>query len=195
MRTAHRLAGSVVACAAGFFACGIVGNGQLPAENARAESPSGLTLTCEVFCSQTKMRTGTARLRWRIQPATRTGIGLATLADAKQTLELSVFDQGFEKGLFVTLPISQPGPGSPIAALAQGKPPTLRAYQVQLVAVERTAVAADAANEMSVLVENLEAGMNYSWRLAISSPKGGIESAIATCKAPICPADIDRNQP
>src|SRR5690349_20513078 len=88
MRTAQRLAGSVVACAAGFFACGIVGNGQLPAENVRTESPSGLTLTCEVFCSQTKIRTGSARLRWRIQPTTRTGFGLATLSDAKQTLDL-----------------------------------------------------------------------------------------------------------
>ena len=196
MRTAHRLAGSVVACLTGFFTCGIVGNVQLPAENARAESPSGLTLTCEVFCSQTKLRTGNARLRWRIDPAARARSGLATLAEAKQTLELTVFDQGFEKGLFVTMPVSQPVTGRAVAALAQGKPPTLRAYQVQLIAIERAPErAADATSEMSVVIENLEPGMNYSWRLTIEAPKGRLVSAVVTCKASICPADIIGRQP
>lgn len=175
---------------------------QLPAENAAAQSPSGLTVTCEVFCSQTKLRTANARIRWMFQPGALAAGGMTTLANAKQTLEVSVFDQGFDKGLFATLPISiSPGDRQgaplprPIAALAQGKPPTLRAYQIRLIEIERPTTRSDAAGEMTVVIEDLEPGMNYSWRIAIEAPNGRVMSVPVTCQAPTCPADMIRRRP
>jgi hypothetical protein len=189
-----------VLAAAGLTAFGapVVGDTQLPAENSRARSASGVTLTCEVFCSQTKLRTANARLRWSVDRAALGARGLANLDSAKQMLEVTVFDQGFEKGLSITLPITAATPERPVAALAQGRQPGLRAYQIQIIEVERPAAreaAPDAPTEMGVVIENLEPGMNYTWRLAIESPKGRLLSEAVTCQAPTCPADIIRRHP
>ena len=200
--TSQWLAVLATACLAACYTSGVVADAQppadsspaqLPAETSRAASPSGLTLTCEVFCSQTKARTGNARLRWTMPAAARAQSRIASLASAKQTLELSVYGPEFEAGLFAILPVSQPVIGRSVAALAQGKPPTLRAYQVRLLQIERpTDVSADAAGEMTVVVEDLEPGLNYSWRVAIEAPDGRLVSVPVTCQAPTCPADFIR---
>lgn len=212
-RTSQWLAVSAAACLTACYASGVVAGGQLPAENSgaqlpaensRAGSPSGLTLTCEVFCSQTRLRTGNARIRWTLPPSALAASGITNLANSKQALELSVFSEGFEKGLFATLPISIPTPERPIGALArpigtlaQGKPPALRAYQVRLIEIERPPgrAPADVAGEMSVVIEDLEPGVNYSWRVVIEAPSGRLVSAPVTCQATTCPADMIRRRP
>ena len=115
--TSQWLAVLATACLAACYTSGVVAVGQppadnspaqLPAETSRAASPSGLTLTCEVFCSQTKARTGNARLRWTMPASARAQSRITSLASAKQTLELSVYGPEFETGLFAILPVSQP---------------------------------------------------------------------------------------
>ena len=115
-----------------------------------------------------------------------------SLSTAKQILEFSVFGPEFEKDLVATLPISSPiARGVP--AIAQGKPAALRAYQVRLLEIERPAGReVDAAGEMTVVIEDLEPGMNYSWRVVIEAPDGRLVSVPVTCQAPTCPADFIR---
>jgi len=45
---------------------------------------------------------------------------------------------------------------------------------------------------MTAVIENLEPGVNYTWRVAIETAAGRIVSAPITCEAPVCPADIVR---
>ena len=201
IRTSQWLAVLGTACVAACFSSGVVAvsqppadtsPAQLPAETSRAASPSGLTLTCEMFCSQTKLRTGNARLRWTMAAADRAQNRVLSLSTAKQTLELSVYGPEFEKDLVATLPISSPTARG-VPAIAQGKPPALRAYQVRLLEIERPAGReVDAAGEMTVVIEDLEAGMNYSWRVVIEAPDGRLVSVPVTCQAPTCPADLIR---
>ena len=204
MRTSQWLAVLGTACVAACYTSGVVAvspppsdssPAQLPAETSRAASPSGLTLTCEVFCSQTKARTGNARLRWTMAAADRAQSRVLSLATAKQTLEFSVFGPEFEQELVATLPVASPL-GGPVAAIAQGKPAARRAYQVRLLEIERpTDRAVDAAGEMTVVIEDLEPGLNYSWRVVIEAPDGRLVSVPVTCQAPTCPADFIRRQP
>ena len=107
IRTSQWLAVLGTACVAACYSSGVVAvsqppadtsPAQLPAETSRAASPSGLTLTCEMFCSQTKLRTGNARLRWTMAAADRAQSRVLSLATAKQTLELSVYGPEFEEG-------------------------------------------------------------------------------------------------
>lgn len=107
MRTSQWLGVLGTACVAACYSSGVVAVGQapadnspaqLPAETSRAASPSGLTLTCEVFCSQTKLRTGNARLRWTMAAADRAQSRVLSLATAKQLLEFSVVRPGVREG-------------------------------------------------------------------------------------------------
>ena len=43
---------------------------------------------------------------------------------------------------------------------------------------------------MGAVVENLEPGVNYTWRIAINTPAGRIVSRPTTCQAHVCPADL-----
>jgi hypothetical protein len=43
---------------------------------------------------------------------------------------------------------------------------------------------------MGAVVEDLEPGVNYTWRIAIDTASGRIVSAPATLQAMVCPADM-----
>ena len=45
-------------------------------------------------------------------------------------------------------------------------------------------------SEASVLIEGLEPGLNYIWRLRFPSDSGVIVTQTVTCEAPVCPADM-----
>lgn len=163
-------------------------------ETARSESSTGLTLVAEVFCSETRLRTANVRVRWSLSPAARSAIGFAP---PKQSLDTTVFKGGFDKGLFVTMPIPAATPPNPVAPLAQAATQTrqtpLRAYQIQLVEVQQPRAAPGAAaesGEIAAVIENLEPGVNYTWRLTIEAPSGKTASAPVTVTAPTCPADM-----
>jgi hypothetical protein len=164
-------------------------------DTARSESESGLILSADVFCSETKLRTANVRVQWSLSPGARSKIGPALLGAAKQSLDTTVFAGGFEKGLYVTLPVPASTPPKPVPPVAlpnaPGRQTPLRAYQIQLIQIQpaRTSPAAD-SGEFAVVIENLEPGVNYTWRLTIETPSGKLVSGPITVQAPTCPADM-----
>lgn len=169
---------------------------QSTSDQARSQNEAGLTLSAEVFCSETKLRTGNVRVQWSLSAGARSKAGLTSLATAKQTLETTVFADGFEKGLYVTVPVPAATPATPVPPVApptaQARTTPLRAYEIQLIEVAqpRAAATADESGEASAVIENLEPGVNYRWRLTIEAASGRIVSAQIVVQAPTCPADM-----
>lgn len=166
------------------------GPAQAPVERpqAPAEPSAGPVLTCEVYCSEAKLRTANARLRWQTPAA---GAEAAAAATGKAELQATVFPRGFEKGIYVTLPVGGALPAPAVAAqpkAQQARP--LRAFDIRL--IESTPVQRSAAGpaEAGVVVENLEPGMNYTFRLLLGGAAGRSTSQEVTCQAPVCPADM-----
>jgi hypothetical protein len=164
------------------------------------EAAAGVALICEVYCSETKLRTANARIRWKLVPGPALDAAkAANLSRAEQRLETTVYKNGFAKDLYVSLPVSQAGyeravPSSALAKQGQG---TLRAYQIRIVDIERpksTELFAAGSEETLAVVENLEPGMNYTWRLVIQTDADQVASPTVTCQAPVCPADMVRER-
>jgi hypothetical protein len=165
---------------------------QIPAETSQPRTESALAVTCEVFCSQTKLGSSNARIRWSVSSPALAASGVS-LATAKQSLDVSVFYKGLDKGLYVTLPISGRTPQRAVAPQGQSKQAALRAYQFQIVEIEqpKTPQAAESTSgQMGVVIEGLEPGVNYTWRVAIETPSGKVVSAPVTCQASTCPVDL-----
>jgi hypothetical protein len=154
-----------------------------------ARLESRLTLSLETFCSETKLRTSNARIRWSIPGAV---LDAAAVASGRQSLEATVYKNGFEKGLLVALPIGAATVERPVVPLAQGRPQLPRAFQLRLIefAQPRVDAVAAAPGEMTAVVENLEPGVTYTWRIAIDAPSGRMVSSSVTGQARVCPADM-----
>jgi hypothetical protein len=149
-----------------------------------------LVVNVEDFCSPTKLRTSNARIRWSMPSDVLAAAQVSSLSSARQSLEATVFHRGFEKGLFVSIPMTQATPDSPIAARAPGKTSKLRAFQFFLIQVEQPKAAAQNSTEMAAVVEGLEPGVDYTWRIAIETDSGRLVSVPATSEAVVCPADM-----
>jgi len=159
------------------------------------QASPGLTVTGEMFCSETKLRTSNVRLRWSLTPDALAAARLFSLSTAKQTLETTVYKNGFDKGLSIALPVGAATVEQPVAPVLRGSGQAeVRAFQIRLIEVEQTpAVAAqDAGSEMSAVVEGLEPGVNYTWRGVVETAEGRLVSPSVTYRAPVCPADIIR---
>jgi len=162
----------------------------------RAVDESGFTITCEVFCSETKLRTSNARIRWY---STKPGAQATSLASAKQTLQATVYAQGFEKNLYVNVPI---GPGAPQQAPVAAAPDVtqrqrpLRAFQFRVLQLEQPRTSAMDTPESGIVVEDIEPGMSYRWRI-VAEGAAASTSPVVVCKAVVCPADMvrERGQP
>ena len=132
-----------------------------------------------------------ARLRWTV--ATPALAELTARTTTRQSVEVTVYKDGFAKGLSATLPLGAASAERPIAAVVPATRPALRAYQLQIIEVERPRAlesAAGGGSETGVIVEGLEPGMNYTWRVAVETPDGNVVSAPVTCQALVCPADM-----
>jgi len=163
-------------------------NAQVPVERPQVETDSGLVLSCEVFCSETKLRTANARLRWRGNPGRPEA---AMVAGGKTQLQATAFSRGFEKGLYVALPVGGPLPARALAPApeAQGARP-LRAHQIQLIQTMPLREAAGGTAEMGAVVEDLEPGVSYTWRVVLEAGSAKAVSQEVMCQAPVCPADL-----
>ena len=102
-RNRYVLLALVPALCLGAAANGIRAQGS--SDTARSVSDSGITVVAEVFCSQIKLRTPSVRLRWGVTAAARATNNLTSLAAVKQTVDTTVYAGGFEKGLYVSLPV------------------------------------------------------------------------------------------
>jgi hypothetical protein len=183
---------------AGVFVCAsALADAQGTRHAGRSESETGLTLSAEAFCNPPK-RTSSVRLRWGLSPAARSATRLTTLATAKQTLETTIYVDGFEKGLYVSLAVPSGSERVPVAATtpatargAQLRQAPPRAFQIRLIesGAAGTTTAADGA-EFSAVVEDVEPGLNYTWRLTIEGPSGTLVSAPVEVQAVTCPIDV-----
>lgn len=149
-----------------------------------------LVVTVEDFCSPTKLRTSNARIHWSMTSDALAAARVSSLSAARQSLEATVFHQGFEKGLFVSIPMTQAAPDRPLAARAPEKTSKLRAFQFSLIHVEQPKAAAQNSTEMAAVVEGLEPGVDYTWRIAIETDSGRLVSAPIQSEAVVCPADM-----
>ena len=162
-----------------------------------------VALVCEAFCSQTKIRTANARLRWTSSHLAAEAQAL-TDATTNQGLEMAVFKNGFEKQLYARFSsIKQDEQTPPEVVAPPPKPnertrdPRIRAFDLRILDVkrsaERTASTAGQPQETAVrtdaIVEGLEPGLIYRWRVLIEAGGRPSFSEIATCQAPVCPAD------
>lgn len=191
-----RLAGFALTCLA---ALNFGGHARALAQAPQQGTPDpSLPLTVEMFCSETKLRTTNARIRWSVPGETLRAAGLASLPVTGQTLDVTVYKDGFEKGLLVSLPISQASPNRPVMPQASAQVrPQLRAFQIRLIEVEqpKTVQAVNAGNQTGVVVENLEPGVNYTFRMAVAASSGRMVSPEVTKQARVCPADLEPTRP
>jgi len=187
-RISPRSTVSVVICLAVITTgvCSLLAQESKPTEHEAAK----LVVNVEDFCSPTKLRTSNARIHWRIPAEALVAARIASLDTARQSLQATVYSQGFEKGLFVSLPLTEATPDRPLAARAPEKISKVRAFQFSLIQIERPKAAAENSTEMAAVVEGLEPGVDYTWRIAIESDPGRIVSLPTTSEASVCPADM-----
>lgn len=172
----------------------IAASPEQPAAQTQQAEPR-LAVAVEMFCSQTKLRTSNARIRWSVPQPALEARGLASITAAPQSLDVTVYKNGFEKGLMVVLPIGPATVERPVVPQIQAsaRQPQPRAFQIRLIEVQQpraNVAAADAPAEMTAVVENLEPGVNYTWRIGIDAPRGRIVSPATTSQARVCPADM-----
>ena len=167
-----------------------------PPEGSENEGAAGIVVTCEVFCSETKLRTANARINWTLAagPGGLEALGLGDMSSGEQRLETTVFKNGFDKNLYASFKTLERGTGiQPVmeSAMESG---TMRAYQLQIIEVERPAgleaLTTGGAMQTGTVIEGLEPGMNYTWRVVIETDDGQMISKTVTCQAPVCPADF-----
>jgi len=159
---------------------------------------SKLSVEVEPYCSETKLRTSNARIRWSMPKEALEAHKLTAFAGAKQSLEATVYLQGFEKGLLVSVPLAQASPERPLRALVEEKKPKVRAFQFSVIGYEQAKEARTLEGGgagMSAVVEGLEPGVNYTWRIAIETESGQIVSESMTSRAVVCPADMAPERP
>jgi hypothetical protein len=185
---------SILPVVAGIFVTPAHAQQDVPTVAAPGAATAGLV--CEVVCSSTKPRTGVARISWN-ESRPPGGAARAEAAAREERLSATVFKGGFEDELYVsfrtedveaeTLPLSARG----------GVEPPVPALDVRLTGVERPSVATEAAGvaptapqRATAVVEGLEAGVNYYWRITTTAPTGEEVTETVRCQAPVCPADF-----
>ena len=178
------------------FLCAAGAGAQGTRTTAQSQSPSGLTVSAEAFCSATKIRTSNVRLRWSLSSDARTKNKLPTFVGANQRLETTVYLNGFEKGLFVTLPVpsaSTPAAQSTVVPATTQAPQMRqalpRSFQIRLIEARASTDTAAPDGEFTAVVEDLEPGLNYKWRLTIDTPAGALVSVPLELQAVACPVD------
>jgi hypothetical protein len=132
----------------------------------------------EVFCSETKLRTGVVSLTWRTD---------AHFFD-KQRLDITVYKGGFEKDLYTILwPLKK---DQKFRTSRRVKLPNRSSNQSLYLNVEEINVDTQ-KNLVSTKLDGLEPGLNYFCRVLTLDKKGWIPGKIVRWQAPICPADIE----
>lgn len=141
-------------------------------------------LRCEVFCSETRLRTGGMELSWSTDAL--------HLRGDRQRLDVTIFKTGFEDNRYTSLlPIER---GQPFRALDPVNPSDLPATQAMYMSVEE--VNADTARGfIMVKLEGSEPSLSYAWRVLVQDRNTWLPGGVVRCRAPICPADMqDTNQ-
>lgn len=158
-----------------------------------------VSLTCEVRCSPTKLRTAIAVIRWS-GPAEKVGAAaLAGGAPSDVALDVTVFRNGFARNRFTSFNGLAAGATTLRKAEPRGfastDPPIKALDNLQVVNVQGSAaqpgpmatLGTPETGLVMVEIEGIEPGMIYQWRLRIP---GLAQEVFARCEAPVCPADL-----
>jgi hypothetical protein len=151
--------------------------GMRPEELAGAQSAA--SLSCEVFCSETRVGVSVAELTF----------GSAAGDLSELALEVTVYKNGFAIGRFARVSPIRAGQKFEIIRPAgeQGSAPGFDMLMLTEVHV------ASAGGLVKVRVEGLDAGLNYFWRvIPIGGSGPGTETTM--CQAPECPVDSEREE-
>lgn len=173
-------------------------------EEKRVRSETG-DMECMSYCSTTKPGTVVMEVRWRLADSLLTDTDLRAKA-LQQRLDVTVYSDGYERGLYVSVAAIKPKAPFRMAARVEGitprnqperKPPGLEKLVITDVAtrVDKPArsfllmppipgPATDTAGAewFTVRLEGLDPGMDYTYRVP------GGKSQI-TCQAVVCPLD------
>lgn len=155
---------------------------------------------CQSYCSPSKPGTPVMEVKWRIAPTLLTPAQRRARV-AQQTLDATVYSDGFERGLYVTLPTTRPRAifGRPRGLAAPPRPiPGLRRLVVTDVQTtqdrgrsqpSRLLAVAPADEEwVAVKIEGIDPGLDYTYR--VPAVDGG--RTVITCQAATCPVDHKR---
>ena len=138
----------------------------------RVVAQSSTSLSCEVFCSDTRVGSSVAELTFNADP---NSLG-------QLVLEVTVYKNGFAIGRFARVTPIRVGQKFEIIRPAgeTGSAPGFDTLVVTAVRLQNGLV--------TVRVEGLEAGLNYFWR---ARPAGGSGTEITVCQAVECPVDSE----
>jgi len=101
---------------------------------------------------------------------------------------VTVHKRGFQTGAYAVASTTKGPEKFAMARSAQVAPPHTRALQLTVTQVRQ---AKDPAS-ITAIVEDLEPGLNYSWRVATDVAGRLVTSETIVVQAPVCPADEDR---
>ena len=162
-----------------------------------AQQPAAAS--CEAYCSGDRPGVSVIELRWPVSTAPM-GAAAVRAAAANQSLEVTVYDDGFERGLFARVGAVQPKAGFRAAvapgAAEQRIPGIARLVVAEVATTQDRGPAGrfrlmaagpqgSAPDSMFTRIEGVEPGLNYSWR--VPSPSG--PPLVLTCQAATCPVD------
>jgi hypothetical protein len=161
-----------------------------------APERTSLSLRCEMICNPAKLRTGVAIISWQDSRLKATSLSQAHI-------DVTVFKDGFDKNVFVSFLGAKPGQKTTMSEeTSKGMPSGLRLRALDLIflsaiqpelkgdqVVQRAASQLE-NGETGALVENVEPGVNYFWRLRFSAEGKSRVSETTQCEAPVCPADM-----
>ena len=151
-------------------------SGTLVAQDLVQEPEGGIGLICELGCSSHRERTATVRLSWRPRAV-----------PAGSRVDYAVYSEGFEIGGFASFVELFPGQDGK-REFAHREISTLRPFDLRLVQVEGDA---DERFLSAVVLENLEAGVNYRFRLRMRLNDDWRSTETVVCPAPVCISDSE----
>ncbi len=161
--------------------------------------------TCQTYCSQVDLGQGVVEIRRKLVMPTADARALAQAVKTDK-IEVTTYEDGFERGLFAAITPTPVPEGVTARALRSPSGqviPGLEKLRVMAGASskERTKPALrlqpsteDGAESATIQITGLQPGMNYYWRLPASSASLRDTQAqeLLACRGPICPVDYQR---
>lgn len=138
------------------------------------------SLRFDASCSRRQPRIAVGEVSWRI-------VGRDY---SNQRLDVTVYKNGFETGLFTVLSPIKKGRGFSRRLVGTAPPPWLFDEGLGL---KVSQVRFDSgSNRISVSVEPLKTSLNHFWRVLTRTRRGWVSSPTVRGQAPVCPVDEER---
>jgi hypothetical protein len=160
--------------------------------------------TCQTYCSQVDLGQGAVEIRRKLVMPTADARALAQAVETDK-IEVTTYEDGFERGLFATItptPLPKDAPPRALRSASGQAIPGLEKLRVIAVATskDRTKPALrlqpsteDGAESATIQITGLQPGLNYYWRLPASASSGDMQAQeVLACRGPICPVDYQR---